>query len=1360
MMDSERWKQIDEIFHQALEYEPPARDAYLTEACKEDESLRAEIEALIESHHKDSTFFDTPASDIAAEYLAQKDNTGALGHYKIVKKIGSGGMGEVYLAEDTRLNRKVALKLLPPEFTNDKGRIRRFEKEARAVSALNHPNILTIYDIGQIGNSSFIASEYVDGETLRQRVRNSKMPLKEILTVCIQAAEALNAAHQAGVIHRDIKPENIMIRKDGYVKVLDFGLAKSIDRGALQNSQLNTQSSDATETGILVGTVRYMSPEQARGLKVDAQTDIFSLGVVFYELITGSFPFAGPTSIDTLAAILQKDPQPLNSFGAFPDELQSIISKALEKVAEKRYQTVGEMLGDLRRLKMRIDLDEELKRSTTSASFTHKKTSTILKNVLLSASLLLVAIIAFYFIRPHTGTPPPQKAQSFGQNPRPSIAVIGFKNLSGTKDAAWISTALAEMLSTELAQGEKLLVISGEEVTRSKRELSLDFADSFSNETLAKVRKNLPADYVVLGAYYVSPDQNQIRLDLNVQKTSDGKIAARFTETRNELDLLGLILAAGSSLRQSLGIVPLNQQQINSARSTLSSNSDAIRFYSEGISRLRELDRRGARDLFLTAVKADPKFSLAYSALSQSWFELGYMKNARDAAKTARDLSDSLSREEKLLVEGRYDQANYDSEAAIRCYQSLLTFFPDNLEYGLLLVDAQSNAGFMTDASQTIKLLRNLPSPFNDDPRIDLADSQVYEVYDIERILKLAQTAAEKARLRGSDLLEAKALTSQGLAQGALTQKSAGIAALQRAKEIYKSHGAKNDLMLVDEYLSSTLLNFGDFQSALKLNDQALQNYQQADEQRNLAITYNSRAQIESWAGKADESIKSLQTAQRIFASIGDQESLGSTLGRIASFYSRTGDLKKSEQNYKAAIDLLKSTKSLPYLEGNLTALAQIKNQTSNKDEARKLYMQAMEIGRTLKSRKGIADGLVNLALLNNREDEIRTAIQYNDGLLNDFKKEKNIEGQFYVFENLESLYEANNDTANIIRVVHEKLPVIRTFRNPQRWASELQSCGFALADRGFLKEAETLGNEVINAKQPMFKLGQYLLFNVYWAQANMTQLKKVLSDFQRDQSGVTWSGTTYAIKLEGSMDFESGNLSDGEKRFNEVIQRSTSGKEFDWIFWGTLNLANLYTARADYPRAEQLFEQARQKAKQESSEKLMISYHTELGEYYFSRERFKEAQKEWTMAADYYEKEKSMEEKLTAQARIANCLILQGDLDKASQLLKSINETDPLIRESFWDLADIRSAKARLLAAQKKYNQAVPLLNEIIKKAGQEGLVRLLLETNLILADVEIQSGKKSDAASLLQSIIQEAKEHSLINIADRAGDLKQKTL
>jgi eukaryotic-like serine/threonine-protein kinase len=266
-MDPELWKRIDEIFHAALDHEPSERAAFLAEVCKGDDLLRAEVEGLIASHEKESSLLENPPANLVTEFLALRgDYKGVIAHYKILKKIGSGGMGEVYLALDTRLNRKVALKLLPQEFTKDKERIRRFQREARAVTALNHPYILTIYDIGQFDSSTFIASEFIDGETLRHKMRTSKLQLREILTIVIQIAEALDAAHLAGIIHRDIKPENIMMRNDGYVKVLDFGLSKTIE-SPMNISQLDTHSAANTETGVVIGNRSIYVPRTSPRLK-------------------------------------------------------------------------------------------------------------------------------------------------------------------------------------------------------------------------------------------------------------------------------------------------------------------------------------------------------------------------------------------------------------------------------------------------------------------------------------------------------------------------------------------------------------------------------------------------------------------------------------------------------------------------------------------------------------------------------------------------------------------------------------------------------------------------------------------------------------------------------------------------------------------------------------------------------------------------------------------------------------------------------------------------------------------------------------------------------------------------------------
>lgn len=277
-----------------------------------------------------------------------------LGRYEIRSPIGAGGMGEVYLAHDTQLDRPVALKLLPADVTQDADRLRRFQQEARATSALNHPNILTIYEIGESEGAYFIATEFIDGTTLRDRMARGRMEIDEILDVSVQVASALAAAHEAGIIHRDVKPENIMLRRDGYVKVLDFGLAKLTEQRANSNPHGLTLAN--TAPGIVIGTVTYMSPEQARGLRVDARTDIFSFGVVLYEMLAGRAPFGGPTPSDVIVSILDRQPQPLTLFlPAASPETQRIVSKALAKDRDERYQSVTELLADLRALKRSLE---------------------------------------------------------------------------------------------------------------------------------------------------------------------------------------------------------------------------------------------------------------------------------------------------------------------------------------------------------------------------------------------------------------------------------------------------------------------------------------------------------------------------------------------------------------------------------------------------------------------------------------------------------------------------------------------------------------------------------------------------------------------------------------------------------------------------------------------------------------------------------------------------------------------------------------------------------------------------------------------------------------------------------------------
>jgi serine/threonine protein kinase/dipeptidyl aminopeptidase/acylaminoacyl peptidase len=362
-MNPERWRRVNELFTAAVDLEPQHRAAFLDRACPDDHSLRSEVESLLASDERGWSSIEKPAVEVAAPLLAteqpQLTSGQTFSHYEIERMIGKGGMGEVYLAADKLLNRKIALKLLPADYTRDQQRLQRFQQEAQAASALNHPNILTIHELREVDGRQFIATEFVDGETLRQRLKRAPLTLAETLEIAIQIASALSAAHQAGIVHRDLKPENVMLRADGYVKVLDFGLAKLTEQYEPAPAVRHTVNPDLS-SGLLLGTVKYMSPEQARGLSVDARSDIFSFGAVLYEMISGRAPFSQETNKDLIAAIMTEKPAPL---AGVPSELQSVISQALNKEKEERYQTADELLIDLRKLKETLDLETRLYRT-------------------------------------------------------------------------------------------------------------------------------------------------------------------------------------------------------------------------------------------------------------------------------------------------------------------------------------------------------------------------------------------------------------------------------------------------------------------------------------------------------------------------------------------------------------------------------------------------------------------------------------------------------------------------------------------------------------------------------------------------------------------------------------------------------------------------------------------------------------------------------------------------------------------------------------------------------------------------------------------------------------------------------------
>jgi len=455
-MTPARFQTIEEIFLAALEQEPDQVSAFLDTACEGDAVLQREVEALLASDQRAGRFIETSSVGLATKVIQNQQADSlvgrTIGHYKLSESIGTGGMGEVYLATDITAGRKAALKLLPLRFTDNAERLKRFQQEAHAVVGLNHPNILTVYEIGEDHSTHYIASELIEGETLRQRLMRGRIEVGEAVDVAIQVANALVAAHETGIVHRDIKPENIMLRPDGYVKVLDFGIAKLAESAFAEATADGAGSVTlaATNLGSVLGTVRYMSPEQARGAQVDKRTDIWSLGVVLYEEVTGHVPFAGETPKEVMYAILEKEPPPLTSYNKqTPAELQQIISKTLRKDRKERYRSAHDLLETIKSLRHKLEVEADLVLTTKAPPWLRwTRSPNALVLVLLVAALALA--FPFYWHRNVTTGLPPNK----------SIAVLPLENLSDEKENAFLADGIQDELLSDLSKVADLKVIS------------------------------------------------------------------------------------------------------------------------------------------------------------------------------------------------------------------------------------------------------------------------------------------------------------------------------------------------------------------------------------------------------------------------------------------------------------------------------------------------------------------------------------------------------------------------------------------------------------------------------------------------------------------------------------------------------------------------------------------------------------------------------------------------------------------------------------------------------------------------------------------------------------------------------------
>jgi tetratricopeptide (TPR) repeat protein len=928
------------------------------------------------------------------------------GRYEILQLLGEGGMGAVYKATDRELDRFVALKLIRPELASSPAILARFKQELLLAHQVTHKNVIRIYDLSEADGVKFITMEFIEGVDLRHLLLDrGKLPPTEAAELIRQVCLALEAAHSVSVIHRDLKPQNIMQDKQGRILVMDFGLARSIE------------SEGMTQTGALVGTMEYMSPEQSMGGDLDQRSDLFALGLIFFELLTGKMPYKADTAIASLLKRSQERAIPAVTLEpSVPQGLSDIVAKCLERDLNLRYRNVQEILSDL---------DAWEGKRPLSASSAKPSILTLPWKWIAIAVLAVAVVAGGWLLRGKNGS---KSGAPVAHGPVTSLAILPFRNASGDPSLDWLGSSLAEMLTTDVGQSASLRTISPDRLHQILNDLHMAGNLQFDPATLRQLSEFSNAQTLVWGQYVKVGDQ--IRIDATLQDFKKQRTSTLETEVSSEKDLLAAVDHLAQSVRENLALSREITKELESkAFRPTSSSVDALRNYNLGLALERQGNNLEAQKSFQAATQEDPQFALAFSQLAQTYANLGYDNEAEQFSRRAVELAGSLPPAERYLIDARNARINNDTDKAIQSYENLAKVAPD-------------------------------------DPDIQFTLAGLYESNN-----DFDQARTHYAKALEQDPKYVDALLARGRVEIKSGNPQNSLQYLNQALSLAIQFGNQEEEANIRHAIGAAYKLMDKPEEALRNFQDSLVIKRKIGDKRGIAVSLNESAQVQAMMGQPAAAETSYNEALRIRREIGDKRGVGDTLIDLGDFYSDRGQIDQSLKLYKEALQIERDLGNERYQATCLNNIGTAYLTLGQYEDALTYYQQAFSLQDKLKLSDDIALTVKNLAVTNAKLGQFDQSLSQYLKALDLYRNTNDTRGAAMDSDDMGSVFEYQGRYGAALKAREDAVKTFRDLKDRSFEMAEILSNygrALALVDRNedaqkALEESLSLARELKN---------------------------------------------------------------------------------------------------------------------------------------------------------------------------------------------------------------------------------------------------------------------------------------------------------